>query len=339
MPMPSDPAANRPTRVLMITATVDHGTRSIANAYGRAMQPFRTVGIPKSLASLGWRGLLALRRELIAAARDVDAVLCLHHGAIVATALLLPRRKGIGRHAVLDWSRAFPSLRQDRYIRFYNPIFNHLLRRFDSVWSPARKFCEFYAKVHQVEVGETLYPLPYPDHLGEIQPPQAAPRALFIGADYLRKAGDVILDRWNTPGGTAVPLTFVCPNPPDITVENVTFLKHIQAGTTEHLEILRSHDVFVFPSRREAFGYAALEALNFGQVVVTTRQAGIAPMVEDAGGLVGDSPEEVVDLALKLARNPDEVRERRERIRRFMATYPARLEDCLDQLRSRGATA
>lgn len=339
MPMTSESATNRPTRVLMITATVDHGTRSITNAYQRAIQPFRTVQIPSSLAALGFRGLLALRREMVDAGRDADVVLCLHHGGVIATSLLMPKRRGIRHHAVLDWSRAFPSLRKDTYIRVYNPIFHHLLGRFDSVWSPARKFCEFYAKVHQVEIGETLYPLPYPDQLGETPPDRATPRALFIGADYLRKAGDVILNHWNTSDGPAVPLTFVCPNPPEVAVENVSFLKHIQAGTPEHLAILRDHDVFVFPSRREAFGYAALEALNFGQVVVTTRQAGIAPMVADAGGLVGDSPEEVVALALALARNPEEVRQRRERIRRFMATYPARLEQCLDQLRRRSAKA
>jgi hypothetical protein len=317
----------------MITAMVDHGTRSISNAYRRDMNPYQMVEIPSSLASLGWKGMLALRREIIAAAKNADVVLCLHHGGLIAAALLLPKRRGRRTCAVLDWTRAFPSLRQDRYIRFYNPIFNRLMKRFDAVYAPARKFCDFYQSAHRVAVHETLYPLPYPEHVGAPFQANEIPRLLFIGADFQRKAGDVLLDRWVEQKPAGLQLTFVCPNPPETDLKNVTFLKHIQAGTPEHLEILKNHDVFVFPSRREAFGYAALEALNFGQVVVTTRQAGIAQLVEKAGGIIGETPEEVVDLAFKLAANPDDVRERRERIRRFMAGYPERLEASLDHLR------
>lgn len=333
--MPATTGDKPSVRVLLITAMVDHGTRSISNAYRRDMQPYQMVEIPSSLASLGWKGMLALRREIITAARGADVVLCLHHGGLIAAALLLPKRRGLRRCAVLDWTRAFPSLRQDRYIRFYNPIFNRLMKRFDLVGAPARKFCDFYQSVHGVTVRETLYPLPYPEHVGRPFPTHEIPRLLFIGADFQRKAGDVLLDRWVNQKPAGLHLTFVCPNPPEADLENVTFLKHIQAGTPEHLEILQSHDVFVFPSRREAFGYAALEALNFGQVVVTTRQAGIAQLVAEAGGVIGESPEEVVDLAFKLAANPSEVNQRRERIRQFMAGYPGRLAADLDVLRGR----
>ena len=319
----------------MITAMVDHGTRSISNAYRRELEPYQMVEIPSSLTSLGWKGLLALRREIITASERAEMVLCLHHGGLIAAALLLPKRRGLRRCAVLDWTRAFPSLRQDRYIRFYNPIFNRLMKRFDALGAPARKFCDFYRNSHGITVHETLYPLPYPEHLGGPVRENAIPRLLFIGADYQRKAGDVLLDRWVERTQRELLLTFVCPNPPETCLKDVDFLTHIQAGTPEHLEILQSHDVFVFPSRREAFGYAALEALNFGQVVVTTRQAGIAQLVEEAGGLIGETPEEVVDLAFQLAANPDEVRRRRERIRGFMNGYPARLEADLDFLRGR----
>jgi hypothetical protein len=317
----------------MITAMVDHGTRSISNAYRRDMNPYQMVEIPGSLASLGWKGILALRREIISAAKQADMVLCLHHGGLIAAALLLPKRRGLRQCAVLDWTRAFPSLRQDRYIKFYNPIFNRLMKRFDALGAPARKFCDFYQKTHGVAVRETLYPLPYPEQLSQPLRTNEVPRLLFIGADFQRKAGDVLLDRWAERKPPGRQLTFVCPNPPETCLKDVDFLTHIQAGTPEHLEILQSHDVFVFPSRREAFGYAALEALNFGQVVVTTRQAGIAQLVEEAGGIIGETPEEVVDLAFQLAADPNEVRRRRERIRQFMSGYPARLEADLDFLR------
>jgi glycosyltransferase involved in cell wall biosynthesis len=324
-----------PPRILLVSAVVDHGTRSIAEAYQRELQPYRMVGIPNSLASLGWKGMLALRKELTTAAEGATSIVCLHHGALIAVALLMQRRKGVKRFAVLDFTRAFPSRRQDRYIRIYNPIFNRLLKRFDSVFSPARKFCEFYQEEHRIPVAETFYPLPYPDHLGSEDPPSASPRLLFIGADYQRKGGDLILDAWAKHPPAGATLTFVCPNPPEINLPGVEFLTKIKAATPEHLSILQSHDVFILPSRREAYGYAALEALNFGQVVVTSKQTGIAPHVEDAGGIVGDSPEEAVEQALTLLSRPDDIADRRARIRAFMAGYPQRFDRCRDLLSGR----
>lgn len=321
------------SRILLVSATVDHGTRSITDAYERDLKPFRFVPIPSSLEALGWKGMMALRRELIEAAEGADSIVCLHHGALIAVALLMPRRKKVKRSTVIDWTRAYPSLRKDRYIRFYNPIFNRLLGRFDAVCSPARNFCEFYRNEHRIPLIETLYPLPYPEHLGGELLPAPQPRLLFIGADFQRKGGDLLLDRWSARPPEGATLTFVCPNPPEVELPRARFLTHIKTRTPEHLEILRSHDVFILPSRREAYGYAALEALNFGQVVVTSRQAGIAPLVEDAGGIIGDTPEDAVDRALALLDRPDEVRERQARIRAFMAAYPERLDACLDVLR------
>ena len=102
--------------------------------------------------------------------------------------------------------------------------------------------------------------------------------------------------------------------------------------------MLEEHAIFILPTRHDAYGFAALEALNFGQVVVTTRFAGIASLVEEAGGLVGDSPEEAVRLAFGLAARPDEILRRRELCKSFMQSYPGRLESCLRQLLDTSST-
>ena len=311
-------------KILIVTATVDFGTRSIAEVYIRDMNPERIIKIHQSLESMGVMGVLRLGKEIREASKGMDSVIALHHGGIIAVGLFAKRNKDTRLYAVADWTRTYPSEREDFYAKVYSPIMKWLLKRFNMAYSPAKGFCEYYKKRHNIHVEETLYPLPYPDHIGKPYQSNISPKLLFIGADYRRKAGDLLLEQWSKRE-TDSTLTFVCPEPPDMDdPAGIVFLKSIRSGTPEHLEVLKQHDVFVLPSRWEAFGYSALEALNFSQVVVTSRNVGCAGLVEKAGGIVGASPEEAVDLALNLLDRPDEIAERRKRIREFMLSYDAK---------------
>ena len=308
-------------KILLVTATVDFGTRSIAEVYIRDMNPARIIKIPNSLESMGIKGLLGLRKEIREASEGMDAVVALHHGAIIAVALFAARKKTIRLYAVADWTRVYPSKREDTYAKVYSPIMNRIIKGFDTFYSPAKGFCDYYQERHKLRVEETLYPLPYPDHIGKPYEGKTPPKLLFIGADYRRKAGDLLLERWSKRK-TDSTLTFVCPEPPVVDQpRGIDFLTSIRAGTPEHLAVLKGHDVFALPSRREAFGFSALEALNFGQVVVTSRNVGIAALVEKAGGIVGANPEEAVELALDLLDRPDEIAQRRAQIWEFMFGY------------------
>ena len=313
---------DRKNKILLVTATVDFGTRSIAEVYIRDMNPERIIKIPDSLESMGIKGLLGLRKEIRQASEGMDAIIALHHGAIISVALFAPRHK-TRQYAVADWTRVYPSKREDFYSKVYSPLMNWVIKRFDAFYSPAKGFCDYYQERHKLRVVETLYPLPYPDHIGKTYEISALPKLLFIGADYRRKAGDLLLESWSKRE-TGSTLTFVCPEPPVVDQpRGIDFLTSIRAGTPEHLAVLKGHDVFVLPSRREAFGFSALEALNFGQVVVTSHNVGIANLVEKAGGIVGADPEEAVELALDLLDRPDEIAVRRKRIHEFMLGYNA----------------
>jgi glycosyltransferase involved in cell wall biosynthesis len=57
-------------------------------------------------------------------------------------------------------------------------------------------------------------------------------------------------------------------------------------------QILAQHDVFVLPSRREAFSLAAVEAMLAARVLLVTERAGIAPHVLAAGCGVAVKPEQ-----------------------------------------------
>src|SRR5207245_5777728 len=67
-------------------------------------------------------------------------------------------------------------------------------------------------------------------------------------------------------------------------------------------DLLARWDVFALPSREEAFGIAALEAMAAGRPVVATRVGGLPELIED--GLTGllVPPDDPAALAAALAR-------------------------------------
>ena len=319
-------------KVLLVANVVDHGTRSITESYARELKPTQTIEIPLGVRQLGFRAWRDLGLSLRRSARDADVVVCLHHGALFLGALFLPRSRKLRRVAVTDWTRAFPSRRRDLYIRCYNRVYALLVRAFDAIYSPAPGLRQCYESM--IDMRPTLYPLPYPEVTPGKWPDHSKEGVsiLYIGANIKRKAGDVLLEMWKTDRPAGCDLSFVSPTPPEGAIDGVSFLTNINANTPEQRVLLETHSIFLLPTRHDAYGFAALEALNFGQVVVTTTAAGIASLVAEAGGLVGESPEEAVRMAFDLAANPTELATRRERCRDFMLGYPALVRKHLDEI-------
>ena len=76
-------------------------------------------------------------------------------------------------------------------------------------------------------------------------------------------------------------------------------------------DVLRDHDLFVLPSRSEAFPNAVLEAMATGLPIVATRVGGVPEMVEHgrSGILVPPGrPEEIAGAIVGLARRPSYAR-------------------------------
>jgi glycosyltransferase involved in cell wall biosynthesis len=75
--------------------------------------------------------------------------------------------------------------------------------------------------------------------------------------------------------------------------------------------LMRSVDVFVFPSRYEAMSLVMLEALAAALPVVTVATAGGAEVIDSASGIVLDSPQDIDGLAAairRLANDPEQAR-------------------------------
>ena len=114
---------------------------------------------------------------------------------------------------------------------------------------------------------------------------RANPRVqlLFMGGDFPRKGGYDLLDAW-VAGGFArnADLTIVT----DWRIERqmppgVLVLHHIRSGTPEWRNVWQSADVFVMPTRNEAFGLVYQEAAAAGLPAIGSRLNAVPEIIAD----------------------------------------------------------
>jgi glycosyltransferase involved in cell wall biosynthesis len=92
------------------------------------------------------------------------------------------------------------------------------------------------------------------------------PHLLFIGGDFRRKGGEIVLECARRLGDRCR-FTIVTRSPVDAP-PGVAVRRGVEAGTADWEELWCDADAFVFPSRLETFGIVLLEALAFGVPVV-----------------------------------------------------------------------
>ncbi len=131
-------------------------------------------------------------------------------------------------------------------------------------------------KIHPIHVGidlEKWQEQPYP--------PPSVLKILFVGGDFERKGGKLLLDAFlRLPPGRAelhlVTQAQLSGLPPGVSVYN---------GVTQESPLLRglyenSH-VFALPTEADYSSFASLEAMATGRAVISTRTGGVTDIVED----------------------------------------------------------
>jgi starch synthase len=109
-------------------------------------------------------------------------------------------------------------------------------------------------------------------------------RLLFIGGDFPRKGGPLLLDAWRAAGfGERAQLDLVTDWPirAGSLPPGVRVLRGVESYTPRWLDLWRGADVFVMPTRREAFGMVFQEAAVAGVPAIGTRINAIPELVED----------------------------------------------------------
>ena len=111
----------------------------------------------------------------------------------------------------------------------------------------------------------------------------ALPRVLFVGGDFHRKGGDLLLDWFRARGRGRCELSLVSADPAlrDLHEAGVTVRTDLKPNSDELRRLFWRSDVLCLPSRSEPFGMAAVEGLAAGLPIVTSNAGGLAEIVED----------------------------------------------------------
>jgi glycosyltransferase involved in cell wall biosynthesis len=132
-------------------------------------------------------------------------------------------------------------------------------------------------------------------------------RLLFVGGNFERKGGDMLLDVMSSPLGEQLELDIVTRDPfaPGLTVR-VLRLEQVDPKLEE---LYATADVFVMPSRGECFGLATIEAMARSLPALVSDVGASAEIVDngEAGWLVRPCVDAVADVLRCLVANRAEL--------------------------------
>jgi glycosyltransferase involved in cell wall biosynthesis len=113
------------------------------------------------------------------------------------------------------------------------------------------------------------------------EPPRRV-RVLFVGGDFPRKGGPELLEAWRAgafAGRATLDLVTDWPIAGEEIPDGVRLVRNVAPYTPAWLDLWRRADVFVMPTRREAFGMVFQEAAAAGVPAIGTRINAIPEIV------------------------------------------------------------
>jgi glycosyltransferase involved in cell wall biosynthesis len=130
-------------------------------------------------------------------------------------------------------------------------------------------------------------------------------RILFVGGDFHRKGGEDLLHAFGRlPHGRAELTLVTKSSVPRAT--GVEVVADIEPNDERLVQLMRTSDLFVLPSRAETFGIAAVEASAAGLPVIVTNVGGFPDIVVDGRTGLTVAPGDRDALSRSLARLVDD---------------------------------
>jgi glycosyltransferase involved in cell wall biosynthesis len=240
------------------------------------------------------RDAWALRGEFRAAAHE--GRLALLHG-ISPALFTLPLRHGVRSAIFVDWTRRLAARHSGRSA---GPAPIAALHR-RALLSAERLLCTTSAAADSLlnDYGvpqSRIRRVPMPVEVERYRASPAhdgPPRLLFVGGDFHRKGGDLLLSWYGPTVRRDIELTLVTASevavPPEIRVVRIDPTRGV-------VDEYARHDILALPTRWDSGPVALAEAACAGLALATTRAALAArDLVEPGGnGFVADSPEDFV---------------------------------------------
>jgi glycosyltransferase involved in cell wall biosynthesis len=118
-------------------------------------------------------------------------------------------------------------------------------------------------------------------------------RLLFVGGDFKRKGGDLLLDVMRSPLGSSFELDIVTRD--DTSQAPNTRVHRFEPNEPGLRDLYSNADLFVLPSRAECFGIATIEAMASGVPVVVSDVGGARDIVDHgkSGWLIKPTSQDV----------------------------------------------
>ena len=141
----------------------------------------------------------------------------------------------------------------------------------------------------------------------------ARPQCLFMGGDFPRKGGHDLLAAWDAGGFAGrADLTLVTDWPVGRLPPGVRQQRRVRAQTPEWIAAWRAADLFVMPTRNEAFGLVYREAAAAGLPAIGSRLNAVPEIIDDGvtGLLVNPGDIAALAHALEALITSAELRER-----------------------------
>ena len=140
--------------------------------------------------------------------------------------------------------------------------------------------------------------------------PQDTVHLLFVGGDFMRKGGDVLMEAFkNLPSTLNVTLHLVTNElDPDAVPSNVHVYRGVTPNSRQLLDLFAQADIFVFPTRADCLPLAIMEALASGLPIITTCVGALPEAVThgETGWIVPpDDPGSLADAIALLAAEPE----------------------------------